>query len=196
MKNKGKITILLLFSALTLTGCDGAPFSSEDFLSRISFNLWDFVAVFLAFIVLLLVAFYLGYTPVKKFIKNRGDYIEGKIKDAETREEKSRGLVEEAEHTVAESKKSAVLIVEKAEEDAKKQKAEILAIAKEEAKQEKEKTKQDIAQEIEASKDEIHREIVSVAMDASKKVLGREVNDEDNKRLVEDFVKDLDKEDK
>ena len=196
MKNKGKIILVLLFSALTLTGCDGAPFNSKDFISRISFNVWDFLAVFLAFIVLLLAAFYLGYKPIKKFIKDRGDYVEGKIKAAESREEKSRTLVSEAEKNVAESKKSAVLIVEKAQEDANKQKEAIIAQAKEEAKQEKEKAKQEIAQEIEASKDEIHREIVSVALDASEKILSREVKEDDNKRLVEDFVKDLEKEDK
>ena len=195
MKNKGKIILVLLFSALGLCGCDSAPFTSEDFISRISFNVWDFLAVFLAFIVLLLVAFFFAYKPVKKFIKDRGDYVEGKIKEAERREEESRGLTEEAERNIAESKKSALLIVEKAQEDANAQKEEILAQAKLEAEQEKQKAQQEIAQEIEASKDEIHREIVSVAMDASEKVLGREVNDEDNRRLVDDFVNDLKKDD-
>ena len=195
MKNKGKIIFILLFSALGLTSCEGTPFTSEDFTSRISFNVWDFLAVFLAFIVLLLIAFFFAYKPVKQFIKDRGDYVEGKIKEAEKREEESRGLTEEAERNVAESKKSALLIVEKAQEDANAQKQEILAQAKLEAQQEKEKAQQEIAQEIEASKDEIHREIVSVAMDASSKVLGREVNDEDNRRLVDDFVNDLKKDD-
>jgi F-type H+-transporting ATPase subunit b len=196
MKNKGKIIALALLSSLLLSGCQGSPFDSDDFLSRISFNLWDFLATFLAFIVLLLVAFFFGYKPIKGYIKRRSNYVEGKIKTAEKREIDSRGLVEEAEKTVADSKKSAILIVDKAKEDANIRKAEIIEQAKEEANQEKAKAKQDIAREVEASKDDIHREIVSVAMNASKKVLGREINEEDNARLVDDFVKDLDKEGK
>lgn len=194
MKNKGKIIFILLLSTFALTSCDGSPFTSDDFVKKIFPNVWDFLATLLAFIVLVLVAFWFGYKPIKEYIKKRGEYVEGKIKTAEDRETKSRGLVSEAETKLAESKKSAVLIVEKAREDANKQKAEIIEQAKQEAKQVKEKAEQEIAQEIESSKDDIHREIVSVALDASKKVLEREVTSEDNARLVDDFVKNLNKE--
>lgn len=191
MKNKGKIILLILLSTFSLTSCDGVPFSSEDFTSRISFNVWDFLATFLAFVVLVLVVFFFGYKPIKEYVRKRGEYVEGKIKTAEERELKSQGLVKEAEENLAISKKSAILIVEKAREDANKQKAEILEQAKQEAKEEKIKAEQEIAQEIESTKDEIHREIVQVAMDASKKVLGREVNSKDNEKLVNDFINDL-----
>ncbi|MCQ2793587.1 MAG: F0F1 ATP synthase subunit B [Bacilli bacterium] len=191
MKNKGKIILLILLSTFSLTSCDGVPFSSEDFTSRISFNVWDFLATFLAFVVLVLVVFFFGYKPIKEYVRKRGEYVEGKIKTAEERELKSQGLVKEAEENLVESKKSAILIVEKAREDANKQKAEILEQAKQEAKEEKIKAEQEIAQEIESTKDEIHREIVQVAMDASKKVLGREVNSKDNEKLVNDFINDL-----
>lgn len=191
MKNKGKIILLILLSTFSLTSCDGVPFSSEDFTSRISFNVWDFLATFLAFVVLVLVVFFFGYKPIKEYVRKRGEYVEGKIKTAEERELKSQGLVKEAEENLASSKKSAILIVEKAREDANKQKAEILEQAKQEAKEEKIKAEQEIAQEIESTKDEIHREIVQVAMDASKKVLGREVNSKDNEKLVNDFINDL-----
>ena len=195
MKRIGKLIIPLL-SILTLTSCDGQPFKSEDFTSRIFFNLWDFLAVFLAFIVLVLVAFFFAYKPIKKFIQNRGDYIEGKIKDAEEREKKSRTIVEESEKTLLESKKSAALIIENAREDANKVKDEIVAEAKKEAENEKQKAKEEIAQEIEANKDAIHEEIVDVALKASSELLSREVNSKDNKRLLNDFVNDLKEEDK
>lgn len=195
MKRKIPLFAVSFISALALSSCGKAPFDKDSFLSKLFPQPWDALAIFLAFIVLLLVAFYLAYKPVKKLIKDRQDYVSGKIKEAEDREEKTRGLVLEAEKNVGESKKTAQQIIEKAQEDANKQKAIIIADAKKEAELEKEKAKQEIAQEFEASKDEIHREIVSVAMDASSKVLGREVNDEDNRRLVDDFVKDLKKDD-
>ena len=41
-----------------------------------------------------------------------------------------------------------------------------------------------------------HDEIVNVALDASKQVLGREVNSEDNAKLVSTFADDVKKEGK
>ncbi len=51
----------------------------------------------------------------------------------------------------------------------------------------------DIARmELEAQ-DKIKKEIVSVALDASKELLGREVSSEDNNRLLEEFIEDVKK---
>ena len=85
----------------------------------------------------------------------------------------------------------AAALVSLAKEDAQKERAAILEKAKEEKEAEIKRTKEEIAQEIEASKDEIHREIVSVAIDASSKVLEREVNKEDNEKLIDSFIDDL-----
>ena len=51
----------------------------------------------------------------------------------------------------------------------------------------------DIARmELEAQ-DKIRKEIVSVALDASKELLGREVSSKDNNRLLEEFIEDVKK---
>ena len=57
MKKANLISILILSSVL-LTSCSDAPISGDDFISKISPNLWDFLAVFAAFIVLILIAFF------------------------------------------------------------------------------------------------------------------------------------------
>ena len=196
MKKVGRLLPLILISTCVLGSCNSVPFNSEDFTSRIFFNVWDFLAVFLAFIVLLLVAFFVAYKPIKKFIKNRADYVEGKISEAEVREEKSRSLIAEGDLYVSDSKKEANRIIEKAKDDATKQKDEIIESAKVEAEKEKEKARAEIALEIEANKQMIHDEIVDVALSASEELLNREVNKDDNKRLLNDFVNDLEKEKK
>ena len=176
-----------LFIVLT----DEGPFSTEDFLAKLFPNPWDALAVFLAFILLLLAVFYFAYKPVKKLLKQRGDYVEGKIKTAEEREKESEKLLNKANEEVKASRVEAMAIVEKAKEDANKERQAILDKAKEEKAAEIKRTKEEIAQEIEASKDEIHREIVSVAIDASSKVLEREVNKKDNEKLIDSFIDDL-----
>lgn len=197
MKNKKvlKLSIILMMSFL-MSGCSDVPLDSSQFLERISFNLWDFLAVFASFIVLVLIGFFFAYKPVKEYIKKRGDYIEGNIKKAEERELKTRNIVSQAEENVKNSQKEALLIIEKAKDDALKEKEQIIAEAKNEAQKQIEKAQIDIASEIEKSKDDIHKEIVDVALSASSKILGRSLNDEDNKRLIDDFINDLNKDKK
>ena len=179
---------LLCFSTVAATSLTGCDVTIGDITEKLFPNPWDALAVFLAFVVLLIAVFYFAYKPVKKLLKERGDYVEGKIKSAEEREEKSQQLLNEANEEVKSKKVEAMGIVEKAKEDAQKERAAILEKAKEEKEAEIKRTKEEIAQEIEASKDEIHREIVSVALDASSKVLEREVNSKDNEKLIDSFI--------
>lgn len=192
MKRASKLIGLTLLASPLLVACDGA-ISKDDFISKLFPNVWDALATFLAFIVLLLVAFYFAYKPIKKLIKKRGDYVEGKIKDADEKEKQANEKLLEADKKIKDSNVEAMAIIEKAQEDALLEKERIALKAKKVREEEVKKAKEQIAQEIEASKDEVHKEIVSVALDASKKVLSREVNSKDNEKLIDDFIKDLDK---
>ena len=186
---KSKFLILGLSSFL-LSGCADA-ITKESFMDKLFPNPWDALAVFLAFVILLVVVFYFAYKPVKKLLKQRSDYVEDKIKTAEEREKESEKLLEKANEEIKASRVEALALVEKAEDEANKERQVILDKAKQEKAEEIKRTKEEIAQEIEASKDEIHREIVSVALDASSKVLEREVNKEDNEKLVDSFIDSL-----
>jgi len=183
----------LLGAPMVLSSCG---IDKKDFLDKLFPNPWDALAVFLAFILLLIVVFFFAYKPVKKLLKKRGDYVEDKIKSAESKEQEANKLLSDANEEVKTKKIEAMSIVEKAKEDANKEKQAILDKAKEERQAEVKKAKEEIAQEIEASKDEIHREIVSVAIDASSKVLEREVTKKDNEKLIDSFIDDLKGQDK
>ena len=145
---KSKFLILAL-STLALSGCADA-ITKESFMDKLFPNPWDALAVFLAFVVLLIVVFYFAYKPVKKLIKQRGDFVENKIKNAEEREKESEKLLTKANEEVKASRVEAMQIVEKAKEDANKERQEILDKAKEEKQAELQRTREEIAQEIEA----------------------------------------------
>lgn len=169
------------------------PLNKDSFLEKLFPNVWDALAVFLAFIILLIAVFFFAYKPVKNLLKKRGDYVEEKIKSAEDKEREATKLLKDANEEVKAKKIQAIEIVDKAVADATREKDEILNKAKKEKLEEIEKARFEIAQEIEASKDEIHREIVSVAIDASSKILEREVSKEDNEKLVDNFIDDIKK---
>ncbi len=167
--------------------------TKESFIDKLFPNPWDALAVFLAFVVLLIVVFYFAYKPVKRLIQKRADYVDGKLRHAEQSEKDALAKVEEANLEIKKSHQEALGIVEQAKADAEKERARIRKQAKEDADQEVKRAKAEIEQEIEKSKDEIHSQIVDVAFDASKKVLSREVKDEDNEKLIDQFIEDLKK---
>ena len=117
-KSKLALPLTLLASSTLLTSCDGFDVSSlPDKLFPVPY---DALAVFLAFIVLLVVVFFVAYKPVKALIKKRGDYVEGKIKDANEKEFKANELLENANKEVKDKKVEARNIVEAAKADANK----------------------------------------------------------------------------
>ena len=82
-------------------------------------------------------------------------------------------------------------IKEEAENQALEVRKEILLKAEEEAQAKKDKALRDIEKQKLEAKEDIHREIVGVALLAAQKIVEREIDEKDNTRLVEDFIKDV-----
>ena len=191
---KKKLLFLLPLASL-LTSCSGEELglTSESFTSKLIPNWPSFVTQLSALVVLIIVVIVFAYKPVKKILKKRQDHIEENIKEAE----KSKLVWQENElkskETVLASERTAADIVAEAKKAAEKEKAAILETTQLEVNKMKSDAENDIARmEIEAQ-EQIKKEIVSVALDASKELLGREVSSKDNVRLVEDFIEEVKK---
>lgn len=178
---------------LLLEDASSKPFNAEDFLSKIFGNFWSLLINLLALIVLFLVLFFLAYKPLRKYVEKRKDYIEKNIHDAEVAKSYYEEKVGESSKIILDAKKEGQEILKKAEENAQKEANNILDDAKKEASLTKEKAFNDIEQEKKKARAEIQEELVSVALDASKEILGREVNSKDNEKLLAEFTKDLEK---
>ena len=177
-----------------LTSCDvSSELNSEAFTSKLIPNWPSFVAQLGALVVLIVVFLIFGYKPVKKILKKRQDYIEENIKEAE----KSKATWQENElkskETVLASERTAADIVAEAKLDAQKERAVILEQTQLEVNKMKKDAENDIARMEEEAQEQIKKEIVSVALDASSELLGREVSSKDNARLLEEFVEEVKK---
>ena len=193
---KKRKLIFLLPSLFLLTGCKEAinkNLNAEAFTSKLIPNWPSFIAQVGALVVLILVVIIFAYKPIKKIIKKRQDYIEDQIKDAE----KSKVVWQENElkskETVLASSRTAADIVAEAKSNAEMERKQILDQAALDVERMKKDAENDIARmEVEAE-EKIRKEMVSVALDASKELLGREVSSEDNTRLLEEFIEDMKK---
>ena len=182
-------TILLTI----LEDASSAPFQPEDFLSKIFGNFWSLLINLLALLVLFLVLFFLAYKPIRKYSEKRRDYIEGNISKAEEAKRFYEHKVMQTQDIIDSSQKQAQEIIQKAEENAQKEASVIVADAKKEAALTQEKALQNIEQEKQKARSEIHQEIVNVALDASKEILGREITEKDNQKILNQFTNDLEK---
>ena len=191
---KKRNLIFLLPISLLLTGCDvSGELNGDTFIGKLIPNWISFVAQLGALLVLILVVVIFGYKPIKKIINKRQEHIMSEIEEAE----KSKAVWQENElkskETVLASNRTAADIVAEAKSNAEVERNKILEQTALDVERMKKDAENDIARmEVEAQ-EKIRKEMVSVALDASKELLGREVTSEDNTRLLEEFIEDVKK---
>jgi F-type H+-transporting ATPase subunit b len=194
-KNKLSFILFISLGITCLTSCDTSSLA-EDFqnsvIDALIPNFWAFLTQFLALIVLIVLVSIFAYKPLRNYLDKRSDYLDNEIKSANKNNALSKVKLEEAEQQIADSKKEAASIIDSAKEQANLEKKKILDEANDEALKMKAKSEEDIKESQKRAQKEVEDAIVSVALDASKHVLSREVNESDNKKIIDDFVATLD----
>ena len=165
----------------------------EDIMSKLIPNWTSFVVQLAAFLVLVAIVIYFGYKPVKKLIKTREDYIEDNIKQSELAKSRANDNIFKSEETLNKSHKEANEIIEQAKLDAEAEKARILEETSLLVSKMKSDAEADIIQSREDAIEEIRKEMVNLALDASSEILSRNVNTKDNEKLADDFIRSIDK---
>ena len=156
-------------------------------------NWTSFLVQLLAFLVLVAGIIYFAYKPVKKIIKTREDYIEDNIKQSELAKSRANDNIIKSEETLTESHKQANEIIAQAKLDAEAEKNRILEETSLLVAKMKTDAENDIRQSREDAKEEIRKEMVNLALDASSEILSRNVSTKDNEKLADDFIRSIEK---
>lgn len=184
----------ILLGMFLLTSCDTSSLAEnfqESIIDALVPNFWAFLTQFLALIVLIVLVSIFAYKPIRKFLDSRSDYLDNEIKSANKNNADSKVRLQEAEQNVADSRKEAVKIIEEAKDTANTERKKILDDTSKEVIKMKAKSEQDIKDSRVRAEKDVQKEIVNVALDASKHVLNREINEEDNKKIIDAFVTSL-----
>ena len=165
----------------------------KDFIEKNLIPNWlDFVVQFGALVVMVIVFFLVAYKPVRKFLQKRADYVESNIRDSETAKAEAEKNAKATEEALIASKKEAAEIIASAKATASDNQKQMLEETQLEINKMKALAEEDIERSKQEAKEEIRQEMISVALTASEEVLKREINEKDNARIVEDFIKDID----
>ena len=202
MKKWGKYKFILsIFPVLfLLTSCSTDELGnslSDSIEAKLIPNIWAFLVQLFAFIILIIVVTKFAYKPVRKYLDKRSELLNSEKKETESLNQKAKENILESEKKLAEVRDNASKkIIDDAREKAKLEKENILKEANQEANKVKTNAYKAIEEEKSKAKQEIKEDIVDVAFTMTSKLLEREVSDEDNKKIVDDFVKELDQDNK
>ncbi len=139
-------------------------------------------------------AFLLWKTGIRYFaaiLEKRKEQIKKDLDQAQNTRLEVEKIKADFEKQLAEMKQRSQQRLAEAVQEGNQQKARMLEETKAEAKALLDKASQDIERQMQSVKKEIKNEVVSLAMQAAEKVVGRTVDQAAQKKLVEDFLKDL-----
>lgn len=190
MKKKLKTSLLFIVSALVLTSCDtsGITGSVSDAVANALPNLYITLAQLGAFLVMVFVFFKFAFKPIKKRLKARADAVEKNISDSVQAKKEAEENKEITAQNIKNSRVQAQQIVDDAAKEATIKADAIIAKANEDAENIRAQGEIDAKEKQKQIDREAHNVIVSTAIDASKQILGREINEEDNEKVIHDFL--------
>lgn len=168
-----------------------APIDETSFINKLIPNWTSFVTQVAALVVMLIIVIIIGYKPVKRMLKKRQDYVESSIRDAELNKAQAEQDRIQAQEMVLASQNEASVILQNAKADAESTRTQMVEETNKEIAKMKQQAEEDIVRSKQEALDDIHDEMVSIALTASSELLKREINEKDNARIVEDFIKEM-----
>ena len=131
------------------------------------------------------------YNPVKEFMQKRTDRIQEKLDDSDATMLTATNLIEEYEAKIEDINQERLVILEEARVKADEESELIRQEAREEAEETKRRLQESMRAEKERMQDESRIYIIEMASLMAEKHVAQTINDEDQDRLFEDALADL-----
>ena len=157
----------------------------------LNINFFTALFTFFNFLAVFLVLKHFLFKPVMKIIKDRQDEIDGMYADADKAKESAEALQAEYQKKLAVAAETGDRIVKEAMARGQSKEEEIIRQANADAAAIMDKAAADIAQEKKKAINDAKDEISGMAMSIAEKVVGRELNAEDQSKLVDQFIQEL-----
>ena len=150
--------------------------------------IWTIICFLIALFVLKRYAF----GPIQGAIDKRRERIRESIEEADRAREEARKLLEEHRKLVGQAKAGAEEILAEARKQADAQRERVREETEEDRQRRLEDTKKQIAAETQRALDQIRTEVADLTLIATSKVTGKVLDRDDQKKLVEDAISELD----
>ena len=161
------------------------------FESFIGINFWTAFFVLMNTLAIFFVAKKFLFVPVKNMIDSRQKEIDAMYDQAGAAKAEAEALQNEYKEKLAAAQQTSDRMVKEAVARGQNRQDEIISQANAEARAILDKAAADIAQEKKKAINDAKNEISALAMAIAEKVVGRELNDVDQSKLVDEFIEEL-----
>ena len=152
---------------------------------------WTFIAQILnLFIQMYLIKRFL-FKPINAMLDKRKAMADAEIQQARREKNEAMTLKSRYENSLTQAKAEANSILQNAQKDAAARSEAIINDAQSQAANLKAKAEADILQEKKKAVNDIKNEIGGIAMEIAGKVVEREINEEDHKKLIDEFIENV-----
>lgn len=160
----------------------------EDFLGV---NPWDALFTLANTLTIFFVAKKFLFKPVMKMIEDRQNEIDGIYADAEQAKTQAQAMQAEYQEKLEAAQATSERLVKEAVARGQAREEEILRQAGQEADALRQRASQDIAREKSRAINDAKNEISGIAVAIAEKVVGRELTNKDQSKLVDEFIAGL-----
>lgn len=162
-------------------------------MEKLGINLPYFISQLVNFGLIAALLTMLLYRPVLNMLQQRKDRIAKSMADVDAAREAAARAQQDYDRRIAEAQRKAQEIIGQAAQSGEKVAAEIEAEARREAEAIKQKAHEEAAAEKERVLSEVQNQIASLSMAATERVLGRAVDQNTQRELIDQFMAELGK---
>ncbi len=162
-----------------------------DVLEQLMPNLLTMVTQLIATFILFVLMKKLAWEPAKKILQQRADYQQSLITEAEKLKSENEQLKKQVEKQLEEADKVAQQTIANAQIEGEKLKSELVNEGREKSKQIVEEAQADFEMQKARMLDEMHEELVDVAISATEKMLSSKLDEKTDHQVIDDFIKEV-----
>lgn len=160
-------------------------------LDVISVNLWQTLISLANLTVIYIIIKKIFYKPVVNMINKRREEIDKDYMEAKNSKEEANASKLKYENSLKSAKAEAEEILKDARETAKTRGEKIVEEARAEAGEIVRRAESEAELTIKKAADGIKREIVDVSGVLAEKIIGREINTDDHRELIDSFIREM-----
>ncbi len=160
-------------------------------LDVISVNIWAILASLANLLILTLIVKRFLFKPVKKIVDARRAAIDNEYAQAQEARDQAEESRLNYEAAMAAAKQTSDQIIADATRTAEYRSNEIISEAREKATDIRRQAEADAVLERRKAEDDMKHEIAEVSTQLTGKLLEREINEDDHKKLIDSFLNDL-----
>ena len=145
----------------------------------------------ISFLILVWLLVKILYRPFLNFLDKRSQKVHNMLQEARESQQRTEDNFKDSKARLKQTKEEILKLRERAEKQSEEHRQKVLQEAEEEAKHIIARSKEDIDRRIREVKRDIKKEIGNFSVSIAEKILDKEINKEDHKYIIDEFLKNL-----